>query len=145
MDTKRFRWVSGGFATLAVVAMAAFYAGYDPPVASAFAPCCQECEAKESACWASCAAASHGFGSSDTAQACNDDCLNALYDEPYGCWMICYYCGPPEPETECWTVIYEESWECVNQQNGQCLQWEPVGGTGGHVIGGFQTGGGFCG
>ena len=98
MKTLRIRSLGMSMVAAAVFGILMAHATVSPtPVAAA--PCCQECEAQEAACYASCNEQEHGLDENDTLQACNNGCYYELYeDEPYACWQICRLCSQgPSP------------------------------------------------
>ncbi len=69
--------------------------------AATLAPCCQECEVMEAACYDECESMTHDQGSGDSLSSCMDDCDN---DEILtSCYSNCYYCSPA-PQNACYTA-----------------------------------------
>ncbi len=95
MNTGCVRWLSSAMMGAAILAVFIAHAVLLPTAAVA-AACCQDCDAKESACYASCEAGTHNAGPGDNLQQCYDDCYWQMYEWTYGCWTNCVYCQPSE-------------------------------------------------
>lgn len=142
---NRARWIGAAMTGIAVAILLSAYAVVRPtPVLAA--PCCQECEAQESACYAACRETQHGLAGDDTEQSCYQTCDDDLWDEPYGCWRICRLCNSGTPrESTCYTFVIEHQYECngYNDQ-GECTSWSLTAGQPGHVAFFYETGNQWC-
>ncbi len=132
MSRGRVRMVGGAMYALAVLGFLAVHAVIAPAPAGAWA-CCQDCEAKEAACYASCNAGSHDLGGDDSSQACADKCDAELWNSAYGCWTHCAYCSTPPNPPNCYTVAFEHK---------TCDVWQTCTYT--HELFYYQTYSGWC-
>src|SRR5688572_10076098 len=93
MNKIRVRLLGAGMTALAVLAFLVAYGAVSPTPVFA-APCCQECDAQQAACYQGCRDGAHELGADDSEQACYQKCDDELWDEPFGCFTTCYYCSP---------------------------------------------------
>lgn len=99
------RLVGGGM-TLAAVAFVLLLQGTVAPVVLEASFCCEECDARESACYSACSSASHD-GGSDTQAACNDSCYYELYESVGACFAHCDFdCTPPGGGWSYYCIVY---------------------------------------
>ena len=142
-SVKLVRFIGGSLTSAAALALLIAHATIAPtPVLAA--PCCQQCEAQESACYAQCGSISHGLDANDTLQSCYQKCDDDLWDSPYGCWTTCYYCNPSPSPSICYTFAIEHNYSCsAYDGNGNCTQWTPTGGPA-HIAFSYQTGSQWC-
>ena len=131
MGVPRVRLVGTGMTVLAALAMVVVHA-MTSPVPLIAAPCCQECEASEAACYAACQGDGHELGADDSLQACNQKCDEALWDEPFGCWTTCYNCSPGGEPGRCYSGMFTHQ-TC---SGGTCTYT--------HAVMIWETSSGFC-
>ncbi len=143
---KRTRLVAAMMTVAAVLAFLAIHAVVAPEPVGA-SECCQNCDAKEAACYDSCADAAHGLAEDDTLQSCYDNCFEDLYTQSYSCFAHCSYCSTPPNPSVCYTFVMEHQYECVWYDFDppfECMEWQLIPNASGHVFAAYQTGNEWC-
>ncbi len=123
MTVRGTRWVGAGITVCAALVLLAAHAIVVPTPVRA-AECCQVCEAKEAACYATCESMSHEDGETDSLGACYTACQDELYHPTHGCWTHCVYCGQPPSPRSCYSYTVFHETVCVYWVLGLCVQTE---------------------